>query len=56
MEDSTVQPVLLKEVEIETDMLVVGGGGEEASRVRVQSPFKELSPILTARGASHRGA
>ena len=37
--------------------LGVGGGVEEASRARVRqawAKFKELSPLLTARGASHR--
>ena len=37
------------------DTLGVGGGVEEASRARVRSAwakFRELAPILTARGAS----
>ena len=39
------------------DTLGVGGGMEEAARARVRcawAKFKELSPILTARGASYR--
>jgi hypothetical protein len=39
------------------DMLGAGGGVEEASRARVRSAwakFRELAPILTARGASLR--
>ena len=39
------------------DTLGAGGGVEEAARARVRcawAKFKELSPILTARGASHR--
>ena len=39
------------------DMIGAGGGAEEASRNRVRcawSKFRELSPILTTRGASHR--
>ena len=39
------------------DTLGVGGGAEEAARARVRcacAKFKELSPILTARGASYR--
>ena len=38
------------------DTLGAGGGGEEASRARVRcawAKYKELSPILTARGASY---
>jgi len=37
------------------DMIGAGGGAEEASRARVRSAwakFKELTPVLTARGAS----
>ena len=39
------------------DTLGVRGGVEEAARARVRctwAKFKELSPILTARGASYR--
>ena len=39
------------------DMIGAGGGAEEASRNRVRcawSKFRELSPILTFRGNSHR--
>ena len=39
------------------DTLGAGGGVDEAARARVRcawAKFKELSPILTARGASHR--
>ena len=39
------------------DTLGAGGGVEEAARARVRcawAKFKELSPILTARGASYR--
>ena len=39
------------------ETLGVGGGAEEAARARVRyawAKFKELSPILTARGASYR--
>ena len=39
------------------DILGAGGGVEEAARARVRcawAKFKELSPILTARGASYR--
>ena len=39
-----------------SDMLGAGGGGEEAARARVRcawAKFKELSPILTVRGASY---
>ena len=39
------------------DRLGAGGDVEEAARARVRSAwakFKELSPILTARGASYR--
>ena len=39
------------------DMIGAGGGAEEASRVRVKcawKKFRELSPILTTRGASLR--
>ena len=38
------------------DTLGAGGGVDEAARARVRcawAKFKELSPILTARGASH---
>ena len=38
------------------DTLVAGGGVDEAARARVRcawAKFKELSPILTARGASY---
>ena len=37
------------------DMIGAGGGAEEASRARVRcawDKFRELSPILTSRGAS----
>ena len=37
------------------DMIGAGGGAEEASRARVRcasGKFRELSPILTSRGAS----
>ena len=37
------------------DMIASGGGAEEASRARVRcawAKFRELSPVLTARGAS----
>ena len=39
------------------DILGTGGGAEEAARARVRcawAEFKELSPILTPRGASYR--
>ena len=34
------------------DMIEAGGGAEEASRVRIRCALRELSPILTTRGAS----
>ena len=67
-ENSLFRSVLLKEVVIVKlecvpkfcylgDTLGAGGGVEEAARARVKcawAKFKELSPILTARGASYR--
>ena len=40
-----------------SDTLAAGGGAEEAAKARVRcawAKFKELSPILTAQGASYR--
>ena len=63
MEGNHVQSVLLKEVVIVPkfcylgDTLGAAGGVEEAARARVRcawAKFKELSPILAARGASYR--
>ena len=64
MDDDSAQVVLLSEVGLEPgifcylgDTLGSGGGVVEASRSRViyaWAKFKELSPILTVRGASYR--
>ena len=68
-ENGLFQSVLLKEVVIEPklecvpkfcymgDTLGAGGGVEKATRTRVRcawAKFKELSPIMTAWGASYR--
>ena len=69
LEKSPVVLALMREVEIEPNVKLkcvpkfcylgvtfgAGGGVEEAARVRcAMAKFKELSPILTAHGASYR--